>query len=286
MAKEEDYVEVDAVIRMPKGERLADSKKTEGWSRGFTPKSTNKGPEHVEIRLKNQDEGSANGTGPAEPQYIFIDEGREPPREKTREQQEFEEMVGVLLWLGLVKAAEWTQPRLQRIWNERVIPFFNAKSDQFSAKRDQLQERKAQRRADKQASEAPTTGVQTVPDEKKKRVSDALRAYEANMTSAEARQHFAEALVAQHFANEKMRLLTSARIEDGGVPLELATAVRALTPKQVENALDSILASKPTLLDDLGKFLQVSRNEGQLQLGSDKMKAALRLTDDGFVEKA
>jgi hypothetical protein len=286
VAKEEDYIEVDAVIRMPKGERLADSKKTEGWSRGFTPKSSDKGPEHVEIRLKGQDEGSASGTGPAEPQYIFIDEDTEPPREKTREQQEFEEIMGLLLWLGLVKAAEWAQPRLQRIWNERVIAFFNVKLDQLNAKRDQWQERKAQRRAGKQASEVPTTGVQTVPGAKTNGVSDALRAYEANMTSAEARQHFAEALVAQHFANEKMRLLTSARIEDVGLPLELATAVRALTPKLVENALDSILASKPTLLDDLGKFLQVSRNEGQLQLGSDKMKAALRLTDDGFVDKA
>lgn len=288
MAKEEEYVEVDAVIRMPKGERLADSKKTEGWSRGFTPKSTNKGPEHVEIRLKDQDqdEGSTSGRGPAEPQYIFIDEGREPQREKTREQQEFEEMVGLLLWLGLVKAAEWTQPRLQRMWNERVIPFFNAKLDQLSAKRDQLQERKAQRRADKQsATKAPTTVVQTVPAEKTNGVSDALRAYEANMTSAEARQHFAEALVAQHFAREKMRLLTNARIEDGGVPPELVTAVRVLTPKQVETALDSILASKPTLLSDLEQFLQMNRTEGQLQLGSDSMKAALHFTEDRFADK-
>lgn len=52
MADDEDYIEVDAVVRMPKGEQLADSKKTEGWSRGLTPKSTDKGPEHVDIRLK------------------------------------------------------------------------------------------------------------------------------------------------------------------------------------------------------------------------------------------
>jgi hypothetical protein len=50
---DEEYVEVDAVVRMPKGERLADSRTTEGWSRGFTPKSSDKGPEHVEIRLKD-----------------------------------------------------------------------------------------------------------------------------------------------------------------------------------------------------------------------------------------
>ena len=52
--EDQEYDEVDAVVRIPKGERLADSRRTEGWSRGFTPKSTDKGPEHVEIRLKDE----------------------------------------------------------------------------------------------------------------------------------------------------------------------------------------------------------------------------------------
>ena len=48
------------------------------------------------------------------------------------------------------------------------------------------------------------------------------------MTSADARQHLAEALIAEHFANEKMRLLANARIEDGGLPPELAWCRPAL----------------------------------------------------------
>ena len=44
MADDEEYDEVEAVVRIPQGRRLADSRKTEGWSRGFTPKSTDKGP--------------------------------------------------------------------------------------------------------------------------------------------------------------------------------------------------------------------------------------------------
>jgi hypothetical protein len=280
VAKDKEYIEVEAVVRIPKGERLADSKKTEGWSRGFTPKSTDKGPEHVEIRLKEDGEAAVSDTTPAGPHFMSFDEHIEPPRQKTREQEELKEVLGLLVMLGLVKATEWAQPRLQRLWSERVVPF-------FSGKRDQWQERKARRRVGKQVtSEVPTTVAQDMPVEETNAVSDALEAYEANMTSAEARQHFAEALIAQHFAITKMRLLATARIDDGGLPTELASAVQALTPKQVENALDSILASKPGLLDDLGKFLQVSRNEGQLQLGSDKMKAALRLTDHGFVDSA
>jgi hypothetical protein len=82
VADDEDYIEVDAVVRMPKGERLADSRKTEGWSRGFTPKSTDKGPEHVEIRLT--DEGEGDQSEP-EPQVIYIHEYIEPhrPQEQT-----------------------------------------------------------------------------------------------------------------------------------------------------------------------------------------------------------
>jgi hypothetical protein len=282
MVEDEDYIEVEAVIRMPRGERLADSKKTEGWSRGFTPKSSDKGPEHVEIRLKDDGEGWPSNTGPAEPQFIFIDDNSEQPRQKTREQQELEELVGALLLLGLVKAVQWAQPRLQRLWNEHVIPFFTARLDDFNAKRDQRQKRKAQRRARKHVTtEVPTIVTEGVPVDETNGVSAALEAYETNMTSAEARQHFAEAIVAQHFAKEKMRLLANARIKDNGLPPELASAVKSLTPKQVENALDSILASRPTLLDDLARFLEASRNEGQLQLGSDRMKAVLRLTDGG-----
>ncbi|WP_255767616.1 hypothetical protein [Pseudarthrobacter sulfonivorans] len=280
MARSEDYIEVDAVIRMPKGGRLADSKKTEGWSRGFTPNSTDKGPEHVEIRLKDGSESAANEPTPRDPHFTFSDEYIELPRQKTREQEELEEVLGLLVMLALAKATEWAQPRLQRLWHERMIPFFNKK-------RDQWQERKARRRADKHAgSDVLTTDAQTISVEETYAVGDALRTYEANITSAEARQHFAEALIAQEFVNMKMRLLANARVEDGGLTAELASAVQALTPKQVENALDLILASKPTMLDDLGKFVRVNREEGQLQLGSPTMTAALRLTNDGFIEKA
>jgi hypothetical protein len=59
------------------------------------------------------------------------------------------------------------------------------------------------------------------------------------------------ALIARHFAEEKMRLLARARIEDGAVPRELARAVQALTPRQVEDSLNSMLATNPHLLDHL-----------------------------------
>src|SRR5690349_1633366 len=86
VADDEDYIEVDAVVRVPKGERLADSKKTEGWSRGFTPNSPDKGPEHVEIRLRDEGEGDRSEPEPEpEPQVVYIHEylGPQQPPEPT-----------------------------------------------------------------------------------------------------------------------------------------------------------------------------------------------------------
>jgi hypothetical protein len=40
------------------------------------------------------------------------------------------------------------------------------------------------------------------------------------------------------------------------------------------------------LLDDLGKMLDVAPGGDQLQLERDRMKAVLRLTDDGLVRDA
>ena len=269
---DEEYVEVDAVVRMPKGERLADSRKTEGWSRGFTPKSSDKGPEHVEIRLK--DAGNQWQPEP-EPSVVYIyNDPLPPPPVKTREQEEFEELLRAAVALAILRAAEFAAPRIKRWWMGQALPF-------LAAKREGWQQRKARRKASKQdAGEGVSTVIHAAPIEEAGEGSDALATYEASMTSDEARKHLAELLVAQHFVNEKKRLLANARIADGAVPPELAGAVQALTPKQVENALESILASKPTLLVDLGQLLEADRNKGPLQLGSEKMKEALRLAGD------
>lgn len=266
----EDYDEVEAIVRIPRGGRLVDSKETEGWNLGFTPKSTDGGPEFAKIRLKDDGECEI----PDEPQIIYIHEYYCPPHEKTPEQKEAEELLAALIIVGLIKAAEWAHPRLQRLWEERVAPFFNAR-------RLRRQQRKAQRKVRGSVpAEGPETVLEGVAAEDASEVSHALESYKANMTNAEARRHFTEALVAQRFANEKMRLLTEARIEDADVqPRELARAVQALTPKQVVTVLDSILASNPALIDDLGELIKSARSEGGFRLGSDNMKAALRLTD-------
>jgi hypothetical protein len=56
--------------------------------------------------------------------------------------------------------------------------------------------------------------------------------------------------------------------------------VQALTAKQVENALQSILTSRPSLVDDLGKLIAAAREPATLQLATGRMTEALLLTED------
>ncbi|WP_327411166.1 hypothetical protein OG458_07220 [Streptomyces sp. NBC_01281] len=91
MAEDQEYDEVDAVVRIPKSEHLADSRKSEGWKRGFTPKTSDKGPEHVEIRLKpEQESGFAD-----KPKIVYVAEYVEDQRPRlTPGQQAVADITG------------------------------------------------------------------------------------------------------------------------------------------------------------------------------------------------
>jgi hypothetical protein len=136
---DEEYDEVEAVVRIPKGERLADSRKTQGWSRGFTPKSTDKGPEHVEIRLK--DEGDSQSV--QEPAVIYVTEYVEAPRPPERSMTD----QAVLDFLSRVtdELIEAAKPRVAHWLNTHVIPSMRAKRDDFLLKRRGRKAKKVRR---------------------------------------------------------------------------------------------------------------------------------------------
>lgn len=242
VADDNDYVEVEAVVRVPKGERLADSKKTEGWSRGFTPKTSDKGPEHVEIRIKDDEAESSDGDGGTEFVYVY-DSGH---YEKSREEEELENLLRAVVLVAFIKAIEVAQPHLKRALTERVIPFLNTKWElvrqrvaHHKAQREARRTKRATSKALGSGTQTPATVLQVVPVDGAQHVT---------MTGAEVNRHLAELIVAKHFVNEKERLLANVRIDDGE---DMADALRAITPEQLEDAVSLILATKPNLLDDL-----------------------------------
>ncbi len=206
-----EYDEYDAMVRVPKGEKLARSRDTPGAHRGFSHSGDRK-MEHAEIFLKDESEQGADHDPPS---IIIINEAAPAPR--TREQEELDELLGNLVRLALIKAAEMASPYIKRWWNGQALPFIDARWRR-------LRERRS---GGKQGGvNEPSMVIEAAPDEGSTEVITALEKYEASMTSEEARRHFVEALIARRFADEKLQLLATARIEDTAVPPELASAVR------------------------------------------------------------
>ncbi|MEU3125698.1 hypothetical protein ABZ804_18280 [Streptomyces sp. NPDC047726] len=74
--------------------RASTSRKSEGWKRGFTPKTSDKGPEHVEIRLKAEKESSFAD----KPEIVYVTEYVEDQRPQlTPGQQAVADITGQII---------------------------------------------------------------------------------------------------------------------------------------------------------------------------------------------
>lgn len=248
MADGEDYIEVDAVVRMPNGERLADSRKTEGWSRGFTPKSTDKGPEHVEIRLK--DEGEDDQSEP-EPQVVYIHEYIEPqrPQERTWVEEIAAELVNQVI-NDLVEAAE---PYVVHWRDTKVIPAVKAKCDDFVLKRQARKARKVNREADTVTLVSEPVGVGEAPAQE---VATTLHDKKITMTSEQYQQLVLALLATDEFRDKLLQVLANAHVEDSD-PAALAQLqkLRELPTQQRSERVKEVLAGNPSILEDLGRHL-------------------------------
>jgi hypothetical protein len=247
VADDEDYVEVDARVRMPKGERLADSKKTEGWSRGFTPNSPDKGPEHVEIRLR--DEGEDDRSEP-EPQVVYIHEYIEPrPQEPTW----LEELADEILQQAINVLVEAAKPRVVHWRDTKVIPAVKAKCDDFVLKRQARKARKANREANTvtlvpepmRVDEAPGQEVATTLDDQK-----------ITMTREQYRQVVLALLATDEFRDKLLHVLASAHVEDNDpAALTQLQELSELPTQRRAERVKEVLAGNPSILEDLGRHL-------------------------------
>ena len=171
MAEDQEYDEVDAVVRIPKGEHLADSRKSKGWSRGFTPKTSDKGPEHVEIRLKAEKESSS--TDKPEIGCGVIEHVEDQRPQLTPGQQAVADITGQIIE-GLVEIAE---PHVAHWWHTRAAPVLLAKGEALVLKQ---QARRAQKKALRAGAtttppaavpgveaDAPSQDLATVPSDPK-----------------------------------------------------------------------------------------------------------------------
>ena len=237
---DEEYDEVDAVVRIPKGERLADSRKTEGWSRGFTPKSTDKGPEHVEIRLKDVADAQLD----PEPEVVYVIECVEAPqRELTASQQATADFVSRVL----EDLYEALKPVVAHWFRTRAVPAMRAKRAELRQKR---QDRKAMKALRPNASEEAendesTSQVATVPGEPV-----------ITVTSEQFQDLFMTWLGREDAQQALWEAIANAHIEDGDVAtIAWQRNLAELSPQERTERVGEILSSNPTLLQGLGRLL-------------------------------
>lgn len=241
---DEDYDEVDAVVRIPRGERLADSRKTEGWSRGFTPKSTDKGPGHVEIRLKDADDAELD----QEPEVVFVTEYVESPR---RELTPSEQAAADLLNRVLEDLYEVLKPVVADWFRTRVLPALKAKREELRQKR---QERKAAKALRAKAPERAAQGDPTSQE-----VASVPTQPTITVTSDQFQELFMTWLAREDAQHMLWQAIAGAHIEDGdAATLAWQQDLAELSPQERSERVAEILSSNPAILEGLGRLLAAS----------------------------
>lgn len=255
MADDEEYDEVEAVVRIPKGERLADSRKTEGWSRGFTPKSTDKGPEHVEIRLKGDSQGVP------EPEVIYVTEYVEAPRPPERSLAE--QMAADFSKRVIEELIEAAKPHVAHWWNTHVIPAMRAKRDDFLPKR---QARKAKKVRRAKATTTTLIAEQAAENEaSSQQVATAPNDPKITMTSEQFQQLFMTWLAREDAQQALWYAIKNAHIKDGdGASLAWRQGLNELSPQRRTERVKEILSANPSILEVLGRYLM---DCGPLEVG-------------------
>lgn len=151
------------------------------------------------------------------------------------------DLLGALVFLGVIVAAQKAAPHIKRWWNESAVPLARRARKRLSRDR---------RSAGQAIAPEPFTLVASAPTDSSADVFVALDEYRASMSSAEARERFVAALVARLFSEEQLRVLRNARIEDDGPELELVRAVETLTPQQLGESLRLMLEVNPSWPDE------------------------------------
>lgn len=239
MADKDEYDEVDAVVRIPKGERLADSRKTEGWSRGFTPKSTDKGPGHVEIRLKDEADASLD----QEPEVIYVPEYVEAPRQEfTPAQQATADFLGRVM----EDLYEALKPVVAHWFRTRVVPAMKAKREE---RRNKRQDRKAAKSMRVDASEPAV--LDEAPSQQVAAVEPTI-----TVTSEQFQDLFMSWLGREDAQQALWHAIATAQIEDGDdATLAWQRSLAEISPQERSERVAEMLSTNPTILEGLARLL-------------------------------
>jgi len=251
-------------VEIPDGQHLGFSRDTDGAYRAHLfDNATNDLVGHAELFEPEEGVDSSDEWHTYSSDSSTRDHEFQLDEETTKQLEELGELLGELVVLGIIAAAKTAAPHLKKWWNSHVIPAIASAPGKIKSARS----RAIRRRKAHHPEPVPENGLLLAdPAPDFRRVDDVLEALKVKMSSAEARERLAAALIAREFYDEQMRLLCNARIVDDRETLELASAMKALTPDQVGDTIKLMLERDPSLLNretlnEVGKLLG-SRRDG------------------------
>ncbi|MFJ5608200.1 hypothetical protein ACIQCJ_02220 [Streptomyces sp. NPDC093221] len=231
-----EYDEYEAIVRVPKGARLARSRKTEGAHRGITDPGTDQ-MGNAELFLKEQ-----NGPNPvaAHPQD-WPDFDHYESEVRAQERRENAEFVAEVLVQVSLRLAEKAAPHLRKWWFEHALPAVKMKWNDratLSVKAKWSSVTRGRQSDRRPEVEGGLQEAVVVPDDQRR-----------TMSSAEAQKRFKAAVVTRLLSDGQLRLVCDARVvdeeEDG--PVELG-ATSDLTPQLIGERIALVLEANSSLL--------------------------------------
>lgn len=213
---------------VPDGQHLGSSREFHGAATGHLfEDGTNRLVGHAAWRWVDEPDG---GSGTS------YETGR--PRELTPEEIELAAQLAGLILAAIVRGAVIAAPHVRRWWVSAALPWGRKAWVRVSATARRLRGQQAQARFVEEAMfVASSAGV----------VSS--NADEIRMSSAEWERRFRSMLTAGAFAQEQMRVLSIARVDDGQSALEEPSESEVLTATQFVERVRLMLEANPSLLN-------------------------------------
>lgn len=215
-------------VKWDEGANLSQSRKEPGDYSPLTRDADTKQLGQVTLSDIDEDEASSS------PVYVFVNQ--------EVEGDGLAEAVSALIGLGVIVAvaAKAASPHVKHWLNDSARPAMKA-----SRKRVSRAIRRGRRSKDTEIA-VVVEPVTTAASDEVAAVADTAA---VRMSSAEWEERFRLMLLAGGFQAEQWRLLSTARIDDGGDLVELQKAMDDLSPQQLAEGIRLALDANDSLLD-------------------------------------
>ena len=227
----EEKTRVKMWVEYPAGTRLSKSRTPGGYSLLARDVDTNDLETHATLfPIDDEDEDDAGSISDPPPVFVYVTDER-PSDSRDDERLKLEEIIELLeLLYAIAKWVERTAPQARAWWNEQALPVVKSTWGRVA---------RARKDDSRPADLAADTAVEATAEE-----------HRVDMSSAEARERLAAALMARIFSDEQLRMLRNARIEDDAESFELSSTIGGLTLGQFREGIRLAVDTYPEALGD------------------------------------